>query len=144
MDKGRIKMYHHCQWCTTSSRVNSVVGSATCAAAGAATTNTFEKFIKNVAKHFKGSNDPMEAENWIKIMLMTFKATEAPDQHWVLLATCMLEGEAQFLWESAMINNFAGHEVKNLASQEFLSIFVNRRQGSFQLVTGGHDCLVVR
>lgn len=56
-------------------------------------------------------------------MLKTFKAIEGPDQQWIQLATCMLEEEAQFWWDSAMRNNFVGHEVKNLAWEDFMHVF---------------------
>lgn len=56
-------------------------------------------------------------------MLKTFKAVEAPDQHWFWLSICMLEEEAQFWWESVRRNNFVGCEVEDLAWEEFVHVF---------------------
>ena len=71
---------------------------------------TLEKFIKNGAKAFKGTTEPEKAEAWTLNILKTFRAMEVPENHWVRLASCMLEEEAGFWWEAVQRTNFVGRQ----------------------------------
>ena len=84
---------------------------------------TLEKFMKNVAKVFKGTTDPEKAEAWTLNMLKSFRAMEVPEVHWVRLATCMLEEAAAFLWEAAMRSDFIGRELNTITWMEFMEVF---------------------
>ena len=69
---------------------------------------TLEKFIKNGAKAFKGTTELEKAEAWTLNILKTFRAMVVPKNHWVRLASCMLEEEAGFWWEAVQRTNFVG------------------------------------
>lgn len=66
------------------------------------TTRTFtlEKLIKNGAKSFNGSIEPAKAKGWTLNILMTFRAMEVVENHYVKQLSSVLEEEAAFLCSS--------------------------------------------
>ena len=86
---------------------------------------TLEKFIKNGAKAFKGTIEPEKAEAWTLNMLKSFRAMEVPENHWVRLASCMLEEEAGFWWEAVQRTNFVNRQFDTITWAEFMDVFNN-------------------
>lgn len=73
---------------------------------------TPEKFIKNGAKPLKGTTKPVKVEVWTFNILKTFRVMEVPGNHWVRLASYMLQEEAGFWWEAVQRINFRGYVVR--------------------------------
>ena len=86
---------------------------------------TLEKFIKNGAKAFKGTTELEKEEAWTLNILKTFRAMEVPENHWVRLASCMLEEEAGFWWEAVQRTNFVGRQFDTITWAEFIDVFNN-------------------
>ena len=86
---------------------------------------SLEKFIKNGAKAFKGMKEPEKAEAWTLNMLKSFWAMEVPGNHWVRLASCMLEEEAGFWWEAVQRTNFVNRQFDTITWVEFMDVFNN-------------------
>ena len=60
----------------------------------------YERFRKYGPSSFSRSAGPIEAVNWITGMERIFSIMEVSDNQRVALATFMLEGDAQYLWEA--------------------------------------------
>ena len=66
-------------------------------------TSALEKFRKLDPLAFKGTKDPIEADNWLKEIEMLFRAMEVSDEQRVILAFFfffVLKGDALEWWES--------------------------------------------
>ena len=57
-------------------------------------TSALEKFKKLDPSAFKGTKDPIEADNWLKEIERLFKAMEVSDEQRVILAIFVLKGDA--------------------------------------------------
>ena len=57
-------------------------------------TSALEKFKKLDPSAFKGTKDPIEADNWLKEIESLFKAMEVSDEQRVILAIFVLKGDA--------------------------------------------------
>ncbi|GKV26954.1 hypothetical protein SLEP1_g36165 [Rubroshorea leprosula] len=60
---------------------------------------TFFQSMKLNPPTFKGSLDPLEAENWIQDMKQIFDVLKSTDEQKVTYATFLLRGEARNWWE---------------------------------------------
>ena len=63
-------------------------------------TSAPEKFGKFDPPTFKGTKDPIEADNWLKEIERLFRAMEVSDGQRVILAVFVLKGNALEWWES--------------------------------------------
>nr|POE75026.1 hypothetical protein CFP56_15814 [Quercus suber] len=57
-------------------------------------TSALEKFRKLDPPAFKGTKDPIEANNWLKEIERLFRAMEVSDEQRVILAVFALKGDA--------------------------------------------------
>lgn len=57
-------------------------------------TSAIKQFKELKPPIFKGTTDPLEAEVWITQVENIFRAMECPEEQKVVLATFVLEGEA--------------------------------------------------
>ena len=57
-------------------------------------TSDLEKFRKLDPPAFKGTKDPIEADNWLKEIERLFRAMEVSDEQRVILAVFVLKGDA--------------------------------------------------
>ena len=84
--------------------------------------STLEKFRKLDPPSFKGSKDPLEADNWLKELDRLFKAMNVRDEQRVTLAVFMLKGDALEWWESTERT----HEGGVVSWQQFVDLFRKR------------------
>uniref|UniRef100_A0A2N9GSP6 Reverse transcriptase domain-containing protein n=1 Tax=Fagus sylvatica TaxID=28930 RepID=A0A2N9GSP6_FAGSY len=81
--------------------------------------SALEKFRKLDPPSFKGSKDPLEADNWLKELDRLFKAMNVRDEKRVTLAVFMLKGDALEWWESTE----RIHEGGVVSWQQFVDLF---------------------
>uniref|UniRef100_A0A2N9GFR5 CCHC-type domain-containing protein n=1 Tax=Fagus sylvatica TaxID=28930 RepID=A0A2N9GFR5_FAGSY len=84
--------------------------------------SALEKFRKLDPPSFKGSKDPLEADNWLKELDRLFKAMNVRDEQRVTLAVFMLKGDALEWWESTERT----HEGGVVSWQQFVDLFRKR------------------
>ncbi|GMY25234.1 Cellular nucleic acid-binding protein [Fagus crenata] len=84
--------------------------------------SALEKFRKLDPPSFKGSKDPLEADNWLKELDRLFKAMNVRDEQRVTLAVFMLKGDALEWWESTERT----HEGGFVSWQQFVDLFRKR------------------
>jgi hypothetical protein len=84
--------------------------------------STLEKFRKLDPPSFKGSKDPLEADNRLKELDRLFKAMNVRDDQRVTLAVFMLKGDALEWWESTERT----HEGGVVSWQQFVNLFQKR------------------
>ena len=85
-------------------------------------TCALEKFRKLDPPTFKGTKDPIEADNWLKEIERLFRAMEVSDEQRVILAVFVLKGDALEWWESTERTH--GREV--ITWQHFVELFRKR------------------
>ena len=61
-------------------------------------TSALEKFRKLDPHTFKGTKDPIKANNWLKELERLFKARKVSDEQRVILAIFVLKGDALEWW----------------------------------------------
>jgi hypothetical protein len=84
--------------------------------------SALEKFRKLDPPSFKGSKDPLEADNWLKELDRLFKVMNVRDEQRVTLAVFMLKGDALEWWESTERT----HEGGVVSWQQFVDLFRKR------------------
>uniref|UniRef100_A0A2N9G096 Retrotransposon gag domain-containing protein n=1 Tax=Fagus sylvatica TaxID=28930 RepID=A0A2N9G096_FAGSY len=84
--------------------------------------SSLEKFRKLDPPSFKGSKDPLEADNWLKELERLFKAMNVRDEQQVTLAVFVLKGDTLEWWESTERT----HEGGVVSWQQFVDLFRKR------------------
>ena len=86
---------------TITQAVVTVVGPSSSSRAGRLEAAQMMETIRRLgAQEFRGTIDPTEAEEWIRILERTFGVMKCPEKRKVSIASFLLRGRALNWWES--------------------------------------------
>ncbi|XP_016168119.1 uncharacterized protein LOC107610599 [Arachis ipaensis] len=60
---------------------------------------TLSSFLKVHPLTFRGTSNPIDADNWIQAIERELQAQQVPKEQWVEFGTYQLQGEAQHWWQ---------------------------------------------
>ncbi|XP_052109263.1 uncharacterized protein LOC127741229 [Arachis duranensis] len=66
---------------------------------------TLSTFLKVHPPTFRGTSNPIDADNWIQAIERALQAQQVLDEQWVKFGTYQLHGEAQHWWQGMRLGN---------------------------------------
>ena len=103
-----------------------------------------KSFLKFNPRQFDVSDQPLDADDWLREMSRLLATADVPEQEWVKCATHLLKGDAALWWENYLKANCTGFQptwgqftgafkeqyLSEIVMERMKEVFLNLKQGN--------------